>query len=454
MDTPQDLHVSQILQEITGKENWYKKVFDDTIVSKWREECGLGSDFDFAIRLLQATTQGSKMSDKCDWPEDCICVECSNLLNLKLKDVGFLKTHDIDPDDTEDVYDDAINDADQLFNYVGACNHIRCTCISPDSMLSDYIIHKDNNELNNELLEVIYEMCENEPVDYHPQSNFQVRDIIHPSVNCYIAGVTKFKDGTISKELPESERYAWLPAEFDINDKAVLKSRINNLNSEKYPAFIPLIEQLLFKHIEELEHVTKKKLKNRRIQVICKVARIELDETKPNYDGGSWHIEGMPHERIVATVIEYLEVTNITDSYLEFRKPVIINEENLDYPQSDADYTEHHYGVTDHHDGFMNRYLGLIKCTEDSYVIFPNSLQHRVKEFKLEEGKDKGTRTIVALFLVDPDSRIISTEDITETPLSQEEINFHRERLMYHRKYFVNKLNEEVFERPYSLCEH
>ncbi len=66
----------------------------------------------------------------------------------------------------------------------------------------------------------------------------------------------------------------------------------------------------------------------------------------------------MLYENIAATCIHYLEVENLTDSYLEFRKPVLISEE-ANYPQSDGRYTTHHYGIEKdtHHGGKMNRYL-------------------------------------------------------------------------------------------------
>lgn len=164
----------------------------------------------------------------------------------------------------------------------------------------------------------------------------------------------------------------------------------------------------------------------------------------------------MPHEHIAATCIHYVDVDNITDSFLEFRKPTIINEEDLNYPQNDYLYTGHHYGIEDHHDGVMNRYLGLIRCHEGASVIFPNTLQHHVKDFSLADTTKSSLRTILAFFVIDPDHRIVSTAHIPpqQNIFTLEEANYHRERLMYHRKYFVDKLNETVFERPFSLCEH
>ena len=55
------------------------------------------------------------------------------------------------------------------------------------------------------------------------------------------------------------------------------------------------------------------------LQVIVKLANIELTPEKPNYDGGSWHVEGQLNERICATSLYYYDSKNVTDSYLAFR---------------------------------------------------------------------------------------------------------------------------------------
>ena len=218
-----------------------------------------------------------------------------------------------------------------------------------------------------------------------------------------------------------------------------------------------MLEEAFTRFLPSLEAVLKRPLLGKNLQVIVKIGQIILTPEDSHYPGGSWHIEGMPYERIAATCIHYVEVEGITDSFLEFRKPSIINEENLDYPQSDHLYTTHHYGIEprSHHDGVMNRYLGLIKCHQGASIVFPNSLQHRVKEFSLLPGASKAVRTILAFFVIDPDHPIVSTKQVPPQQglISREEAERHREILMRHRKYFVNQLNE-VFERPFSLCEH
>lgn len=59
-------------------------------------------------------------------------------------------------------------------------------------------------------------------------------------------------------------------------------------------------------------------LRNRKLQVIVKLANIELTVDAPDYGGGTWHVEGTNNERIVATGIYYYDVHNITQSKLDY----------------------------------------------------------------------------------------------------------------------------------------
>ena len=63
-------------------------------------------------------------------------------------------------------------------------------------------------------------------------------------------------------------------------------------------------------------------LRDTSVQVIVKLANIELTPEKPEYPGGVWHIEGMENENIVASGIYYYTSENITSSLLSFRAAV------------------------------------------------------------------------------------------------------------------------------------
>lgn len=448
------MDIWKICELITSKDNWYNKVFNEDIISKWKKEIKSDDNFDFAISLLQATAKGSHISKKCEWESDTMCEKCSE--KLKKQIIANPKKYGYNKKELDDLFEEDDWYYDQDVN----CKCIKCKCIAPCSDLNDYIeYHPDgllDKKLHNKCKLIISEMAKNEPIDWHPGSNNQVRDIIHPSMYPYIIGQSTHKDGHIDDKCEENVQYQWLPSNFkiDVNGKVHVSSYINNLNSKAYPEFIPLVETVFEKYIPSLQNILDQKLTDRTLQIIVKVGSIILNTDNAKYPGGSWHIEGMPQEHIVATCIHYVDVNNITDSFLEFRKPTIINYDNVNYPQSDSNYTKHHYGIEEHFDGHMNKYLGLVKCTEGSDVIFPNSLQHRVKDFNLTKGN--GLRTILAFFVIDPNHKIISTRNIPRQQklFTIEEANYHRERLMYHRKYFVDRLNKKVFEREFSLCEH
>lgn len=453
------MEIWEICEEITCKSDWYHKIFDSEIVNTWKKEVNNHDNFDLAISLLRSSALGTNLVENCGW-DDNYCQQCMDEYKQYITE---------NPDELSEDW--GSNNAEKLTNFFGGdwkiyydyhnndCIHIRCKCISPKSSLEDYVNYNGDGILDknyhDECKILISEMMKNETIDWHPGSDNKVRDLIHPSLYCYVKGISHGSKGEYNDLETD---YQWLPSEFiiDKDNNVKIHSYVNNLDHQKYPKFIPLLEKIFKQYIPGLEKVIHKSLNDKTLQVIVKVGSIILTKENDKYDGGSWHIEGAAQEHIAATAIHYVDVENITDSFLEFRKPTIINEENLDYPQDDGNYTSHHYGLEKHYDGHMNKYLGLIKCSEGADVIFPNSLQHRVKEFKLQPGCETSTRTILAFFVIDPEHRIISTKNILPQQLiiSREKANHYRQRLMYYRKYFVDSLNEEVIEREYSLCEH
>ncbi|NEE29990.1 DUF4246 domain-containing protein, partial [Streptomyces sp. SID7982] len=132
----------------------------------------------------------------------------------------------------------------------------------------------------------------------------------------------------------------------------------------------------------------------RRLQVIVKLATIHLTPDKPEYAGGSWHVEGMLNERIVSTGIYYWDSENITESRLSFRTA-------LDYPryeQNDDNGLREVYGLED--EEALNQTLGSAVTPAGRCLAFPNVLQHRVGSFRLTDPTRPGHRKILAFFLV------------------------------------------------------
>jgi hypothetical protein len=234
-------------------------------------------------------------------------------------------------------------------------------------------------------------------------------------------------------------------------------------------------------------------LRNRNLQVIFKMGSIELTPENPKYPGGSWHIEGVQEERIVATCIYYLEQTNVTASHLQFRASV----EQPQYTQDEFKDMNRRFGMEtttnefQNESGFIdgdgtNQNLGSCSTTTKRLLGWPNTLQHCVSPFELDDPTKHGRRSILVAFLVDPhvslplstasvppQQRDWMTRELLNTPIlfrlppncfrhiveylafgmSLEEAKQRRLRLMDERKKVVKSANA-VFERRFGLCEH
>lgn len=224
----------------------------------------------------------------------------------------------------------------------------------------------------------------------------------------------------------------------------------------------------------------------RGLQVIVKLANIHLTPSKPTYDGGAWHIEGQLNEHICASALYYYDSDNITDSYLAFREAT--STEHLSekpYEQSDYGHFERLYGIQQ--GGAAVQELGKVLTREGRLLTFPNVLQHRVSPFSLQDPTQPGHRKILALFLVDPYTRIPSTanvppqqkdwwrdmvlgldrvgdlppelaENVMESagdfPIELEEAKKLRLELMDERRLFVKDHETRLQQEDFSFCEH
>ncbi|KAG8740256.1 hypothetical protein FRC10_004556 [Ceratobasidium sp. 414] len=206
-------------------------------------------------------------------------------------------------------------------------------------------------------------------------------------------------------------------------------------------------------------------LAGRTIQVIVKLANIHLVSVavssrgvdteearqtpeKPEYSGGSWHIEGMLGEAIAASGIYYYAEDNITESRLAFRTAACIPQ---GYEQCDERGCRLTWGIS-------------------RTIAFPNLYQHKVSPFELKDKTKPGHRKIVALFLVDPALHRPSTtigafdklapeimnhiNSLADDTMTWEEANAYRLELMDERKVFVAENDQNFFQVAFSLCEH
>lgn len=146
------------------------------------------------------------------------------------------------------------------------------------------------------------------------------------------------------------------------------------------------------------------------LQVIFKLASIHVTPEKPRYGGGSWHVEGGLNEMICASAIYYLDQENVSDSHLAFRQSLEEQEIGLIPEQGHWASLEAYMGIEQ--DGPAVQRIGSVLTKEGRLLAFPNSVQHQVQPFELMDKGRKGHRKILAMFLVDPQRRVLSTSNV------------------------------------------
>ncbi|XP_012277913.1 uncharacterized protein LOC105698320 [Orussus abietinus] len=484
-----ELRMMKLSQEIREKENWIEKMNNQNILEQWKSE---------------ASAQG------------------------------------LTEDQIRYVFE-------ELRYYASQCSGVITVGAVSRTWQADGLIEPDVKEAFKKAVYELENVDESEK-DYHPWSNKQVVDLVHPSLFCYVEGVTKIdilderiehlekkksSDGTPSKTSSEdskevADKYQWLPAEFSVNTegKVSIDSYINNLNPKKHETLYSLIAQIFEKFIPlfnrtltdllnfednviiqidvdwykdderrcpysddepeyEAWHENRKiqwpkvpnfkplertngtvDLKEKTLQVIVKLANIELTPENPKYPGGTWHVEGTENEAIVATGIYYFSSSNITESRLLFRQAI----DTPGYNQDDDYGVKAVYGLKDL--DFLNQEIGSILCIEDRCIVFPNLYQHKVAPFELTDRTRNGHRKILVFFLVNPSKRILSTKHVfpqqqswfddekgegsLNFTMTLEDARMYREKLMHSRKYVLYDALEgtNFFEREFSLCEH
>ncbi|KAI0643491.1 hypothetical protein C8Q79DRAFT_915558 [Trametes meyenii] len=536
---------------IRAKPDWWEKVQDAALVAKWRAE--MVEQDRAAVEKFWGGDQAFDYDTKKRWPRDPITDAQLNY-----------------------VFDQLKYEAGQRDPVTG----IFATTI-PGVYESRSLIPAD---LKSALVSgvAVLESVPDDQKDWHPGSNNQVLDLVHPSLYCLRIGhsYVRSRGGSLgtSGELhvltrdeyisgrPDlqqygnsfaiSEAYQWLPTDFEVSASGDVKALgyINNLHPDHHKALYPVISSIISRFVPLWEKVLSDaldpapplaievdpymwyssikepdwdyhspgfnekydewekefhwpvipdpapftppvlrpervdfKLGGRTIQVIVKLANIVLTPENPKYPGGSWHVEGMANENIVATGLYYYACDNITQSRLDFRHFVGDEENGLDLPYEQSD--DKGYSIVYGFSGGdpMNQEIGHVVAEEDKCVSFPNVYQHHVDSFELADKSKPGYRKILCFFLVDPLERILSTTDVPpqqadwsmkemvrapglqdlpvelfdmiagyvqEGAISREEAERHREELMKERVNFVAEHNEQVYEMEFNMCEH
>ncbi|KAF5656133.1 WD40 repeat 2 [Fusarium heterosporum] len=211
----------------------------------------------------------------------------------------------------------------------------------------------------------------------------------------------------------------------------------------------------------------------RRLQVIVKLANIHLTPDTPTYPGGSWHIEGQINEHICATALFYYDNENITDSFLDFRTRSNgdgLNEGNLKYAQNDRKSIQRVFAIEENHSTIQS--VGSVLTKEGRALFFPNVFQHHLGSFKLADPTRPGHRKILALFLVDPAIPVISTSNVPPQqkdwwpeelvtnsscfglPFDTEKSREYRKELMQERSANEWSVIDKMKHVEWNFCEH
>ncbi|KAI0737516.1 hypothetical protein C8Q80DRAFT_1276274 [Daedaleopsis nitida] len=538
-----ELRMREASGMIRAKPNWWEKVTEDTTIAKWREEI-IEQDRAFVDQLWGGEGRMEYGNGDKQWPRDPIT-------DAQL----------------DYIFDELRYEAERRDAHTG----IFATAVEK--------VYESRSLIPQELKDTLVKgvsILEDVPEDkkhWHPGSNNQVLDLVHPSMYCLRIGESYIRKDNDAVDHPVelltedkymsgrpdlaqdgdwvvSRKYQWLPTDFQLSDSGEVKALayINNLHPMRHAALYPCIESILARFMPLFERVltaalsvdpplainvdphrwydnireyeeeedyeewqrtyqwptipdpapfepyepapesrAEYSLRGRKIQVIVKLANIVLTPDNPKYPGGSWHVEGMANERIVATGLYYYACENITESRLDFR--AVVGDEDaaskLPYQQSDHRGFVVAYGFGMNH--FLNQTLGQVFAEEDKCVAFPNIYQHCVNEFELEDPSKPGYRKILCFFLVNPDVEILSTTVVPpqqadwsinelekstalsklpqelfemvagyvrEGMMTREEAEQQQQKLMEERADFVMEHNERVYELGFAMCEH
>ncbi|KAJ7293978.1 hypothetical protein C8J57DRAFT_1270505 [Mycena rebaudengoi] len=245
----------------------------------------------------------------------------------------------------------------------------------------------------------------------------------------------------IGVDTPSIKRSRW---------DSILRSQAEEKVSEAQEEFSSFKETI--NPIQETPSTTTSAFAGRNLKIIVKVAHYHL-KAGQTYDSSTWHMEGMPHERIVAGCIYYYDTdTAIVDEGLDLRRG---RDADVDFPPieefyheafdvrfrpedaSDVDDYEDDYNEnqestsdypsdwdTEYSTGYLSPYIKLGSVPTTNFVgsggttgrilSFPNWIQHRVGHLSVSENAPEdyiAKRKILCFFLVDDDEDHFTSED-------------------------------------------
>ncbi|RSL78137.1 hypothetical protein CEP51_008470 [Fusarium floridanum] len=118
----------------------------------------------------------------------------------------------------------------------------------------------------------------------------------------------------LGKEQHERIRNGLPPLAPNIEDRHIARGKWEKVREAK------LLEP---RDCEEIDYTPEQNLREKfqenGLQVIVKMASIELTPENLEFLAGGWHLEGQMNEKICATTLYYIDSENVTPSHLSFR---------------------------------------------------------------------------------------------------------------------------------------
>jgi hypothetical protein len=272
-----ELAMMDVMDKITDKPDWHKKVFDDSIVSKWQKEALAIPDEE----LYKLATSGKSMNDKLT-PTNDIPNDILNEQTFETVSMYFYSELVVIADICRKCVQELRSKA-KYFEQTGIIPIIdACASIAK----SDTIVTKELHEALCIAFDKLRADQQSSP-DWHPNSSEMVQDLVHPSMYPLVYGRTRVfeeecvgvedairvwagKGAVIRKESsridedkqirrwdrslddqlpPEywSENYQWLPANVAFQEDGSVRftSYINNLHPNKFSDIYRTIERLV-----------------------------------------------------------------------------------------------------------------------------------------------------------------------------------------------------------------
>lgn len=332
-----------------------------------------------------------------------------------------------------------------------------------------------------------------EPVDYQPGSKNCVRNLVDPSMYCYVRGESVVNDvpsatrkalfrvplveSTSAMDLCtdmwgreiDDSRYQWLPSLFHVDGhgRTSIQGYINNLSREKYgglyaslerlfEAFLPRFENM-YAHLKALKFapegeelyedlvginmnynpdVGSSRLRDMNILVITKIVDYELKSENDSIEG-AWHVEGSSGEHIIMTGLYILD----QDEDFEGGE-ILFKRAFLDYEASKSIEVVSNSG---HWNANKVVEAGLVPVGKlptriGRMIVFPNYQINRLaKVVRCHLSGPTTTaskRRIIVFWVVNPERPTLSTADVPpqQRTMPREVAIRHRLNLMEERE--------------------